>query len=107
MVQGVHAAIGWLRSKGMAEVSCAGIIVERIAPDHATLIQLADAGIGTRMLARDLGLENRLMVWRADTGHHQQIRPENTFYRYKIAFWSASRTRLWEESGKSAELTDR
>ena len=126
MVQDVQAAIGWLRSKGMEEVSCVGaelganlcalaaaadaelhglallspridhkgvkplgavktygerpslvvastedadgtrcasIIVERIAPDHSTFIQLTDAGIGTRMLARDLGLENRLVEW--------------------------------------------
>ncbi|MFT5682981.1 MAG: pimeloyl-ACP methyl ester carboxylesterase [Myxococcota bacterium] len=44
-------------------VRCAGIIVERIAPDSSAFIQLSDAGIGTRMLARDPGLENRLVEW--------------------------------------------
>ncbi len=44
-------------------VRCAGIIVERIAPDSAAFIQLTDAGVGTRMLARDPGLENRLVEW--------------------------------------------
>ncbi len=44
-------------------VRCAGIIAERIAPETSAFIQLSDAGIGTRMLARDPGLENRLVEW--------------------------------------------
>jgi len=46
-----------------AGVRCAEIIVERIAPQTSTYIELAEAGVGTRMLARDLGLENRLVEW--------------------------------------------
>ena len=44
-------------------VRCADIIAERIAPDTSDYIQLTDAGVGTRMLARDPGLENRLVEW--------------------------------------------
>lgn len=64
-------------------VRCAGIIVERIAPESASFIQLSDAGIGTRMLARDPGLENRLVEWlmgsaTLGTGDLSTVRPDTS-----------------------------
>jgi pimeloyl-ACP methyl ester carboxylesterase len=60
---------------------CAGIIVERIAPQTSQFIQLTDAGVGTRMLSRDLGLENRLVEWlmgsaALGSGNLSTVRPD-------------------------------
>jgi pimeloyl-ACP methyl ester carboxylesterase len=66
-----------------AGMRCAGIIVERIAPETSTYIELTAAGVGTQMLSRDLGLENRLVDWLMgaallNSNELSTVRPETT-----------------------------